>query len=163
MLWNFFLDFESQPKISDSTLVSLLVVTPASKGATETPPPENETKQFKSPKISDRFQKIIYENEYAFVPKGSIIILPKKHQNKVGFASGKAIPISWPKFQSKHKSFIHTVSLTKAQAQGTKASKQYIMSYKQYEDLQKLGRIVICTYNNTPVKIRIEKKPTKKK
>ena len=59
-------------------------------------------------------------------------------------------------------SLIYLVPLTKSQAFGSKVTKRYQMPYKKLEELKKLGRIIVCTYNNTPIRVRVAPKPVKK-
>jgi len=114
---------------------------------------------YKSPKLSDRFQKIVHNGKYTFIPKGSILYIPADHKTKVTLASGTAKVLNWDKFYAQNQSLLHRVSLNKAQALGNKGKDRYIMPYEKLEDLKKLGRIIICTYNNTPVKIKVQPKP----
>jgi len=137
--------------------------TPQSKAKTPPrPPQQREIKVYTSPTVSQTFQKIVNNNQYVLIPKGVILYLPPTHQSKVTINSGKAKSTSWEKFLSRNRNMIHTIPLTKVQVFGTKSTPPYELPYQKLEDLKKLGRIIICTYNNVPVRIKVAPKPVKK-
>jgi len=128
-------------------------------------PPSKEKKKlsipeyYKSPKITERFDSISLNGHYALIPKGCIVYLPEAHKKKVGSSIGKGTMIQWKDFYPKRKNWIHIVPLTKTQAFGTKNTPKYKIPYEKLGDLKKLGRIIICTYNNTPVRVKVQVKP----
>jgi len=111
--------------------------------------------------ISGRFDKLIYNGYLTFIPKGTILHLPETHQSKINTSYKKVKQLSWHDFYMKNRNIIHVVPLTKIQTFGTKTTKPYEMPYKKFEDLKKLGRIVICTYNGKPVRVKVQPKPKK--
>jgi hypothetical protein len=83
------------------------------------------------------------------------------HKKKRTSFPGQGKMLTWKQFYNKNKSWIHTIPLTKAQAFGTKATPRYEIPYEKLEDLKKLGRIIICTYKDTPIRVKVQPKPTK--
>ena len=124
-------------------------------------PNQTELRVFTSPTVSQTFIKIVANNNYVLIPKGVILYLPKTHVSKVTINSEGAKSTSWKTFQSRNRNLIHTVPLTKTQTLGTKSTPRYEMPYQKLEDLKKLGRIIICTYKDTPVRVKVQPKPEK--
>jgi len=115
----------------------------------------------KSNRMRGRFDRIVYNGDTTIIPKGAMLYLPEAHQQKINTSLKKSKALSWHDFYMKNKNFIHIVSLTKEQAFGTKTSPRYAIPYEKFEDLKKLGRIIVCTYKDSPIPVKILPKPEK--
>jgi len=113
------------------------------------------------PSLSSRFDRIVYHNDITIIPKGAILYLPPAHKPKINAAHKKIKKLSWHDFYIKNRNLMHIIPLTQEQAFGTKANKRYEMPYEKLEDLKKLGRIIVCTYKDIPIRVKVQPKPKK--
>ena len=100
---------------------------------------------------------LVNGGKHTIIPKGSIIYLPTKDKTKVSETpSGKFS--FWPNFLKKNRSWIWTYEVTRDQAKGLKAIPE-----SKLEEFAKINRMVVATYQKSPINILPPPTPPEKK
>lgn len=99
--------------------------------------------------ILDRSVLLSNGRNWTFIPKGAVLYIPEKYQERVNVAEGRGKYIPFTQFAQKNRQWIQTYSVTLEQARGTDA-----ISDKAREALAESGRVVITVCKGGPISTR---------
>ena len=90
-------------------------------------------------------------DNWTLVPKEAVLVIPSAYQARVnGKRSGKLI--SWQQFFARNRGWIHTHSVSIAQARGEVA-----IPPEQVDTYKRLGRVVVAVCHNGPISVKPHK------
>jgi hypothetical protein len=98
--------------------------------------------------LIDRSAILCSGGNWTIVPKEAVIHIPPAYQARVnGKRSGKLVP--WQDFFAKNRGWIHTHSVSIAQARGDSP-----MVPEQVDTYKRLGRVVVAVCHNGPISVK---------
>jgi len=139
------------------------IVTAARTAREKNPPPVFKPLEGEDPSVVNRPQDLLsssdlfsYLGQATLVPKKAVLHFPKELESRGGFKEGSKF-VAWIDFFAANRSWIRTVTVSRAQAEGREP-----MDEETVKSFAKEKRLVVATYQEGPISVNRYEDPAAK-